>query len=102
MALQFWRSKGPKPLSPQLHEVIVSRFNIEAAKATSLAYFQRSGNYAGRSVTYVRVIDASLLDGYGVSIKKYEDLEGHTEAILFDGRIEKDGMVDLTDRRGSN
>jgi uncharacterized Zn finger protein len=47
----------------------------------------------------IRIYDPALVTFTIGAVKKYDDLTIHKHAILFEGRIEKDGSVYLADRR---
>jgi hypothetical protein len=56
------------------------------------------GAYAGRKVTYFRVVDPRQIEGrVGTSGKRlsYHDLEHHSDLVLGAGYVEEDGIVML-------
>ena len=54
--------------------------------------------YSGRKVTQVRIFDPSKAEARGVTIGAYGDLDAHPDLVLWTGRVEQDGTVNLTRR----
>lgn len=95
-----WQKKGPCELSEKIRSSLISQFRMEPFQTPKLSYMEKRGTYAGRRVRYVRVFDPSLIPGQGSkTLKTYDNLSAHRQAVLFEGHIEKDGMVHLVDHR---
>ena len=96
----FWR-KAPRPvqLSAELRDALRVRFEVPAAEAGKLTCVEQHSIFAGRPVTRLRIYDSNLLNGDRSLIAKYDDLDAQEQAIVFEGHVEKDGGMDLIDRR---
>ena len=54
--------------------------------------------YSGRKVTQVRIFDPAEAEARRVTVGAYGDLDAHPDLILWTGRVEQDGTVNLTRR----
>lgn len=89
MPWQFWlRGRGPGPLSQQVRNAIVDRYSTTDDIVGKLTMIRKSGKFAGRKVTHVRVFDATVHD---IAISRYSDLDTDQESIRYTGRIEQGG-----------
>lgn len=95
---QFWQHSGsgsvPEPVAKALKEV----YRLEKPALVGLGYRQKRGHYAGRTVKFIRVFDATQVNQGGRTVRNYDDLNAHTQALLFEGHMEKD-QVFLKDKR---
>jgi hypothetical protein len=66
------------------------------ADATAFRVVEQTGSYSGRKVTHVRVFDPAAVAARNVSVKTYGDLDPHPDLILWTGRVERDGAVNVT------
>ncbi len=99
MDWQFWkRSSGG--VSDSVRKALVGQYKLDEGLISRLRGVEKGGHYAGRVVRHVRVFDPTLL-GNGSTVRRYEDLDAHKAAILFEGHVEKDGAVYLADRRAT-
>ena len=57
---------------------------------------ERHEKYSGRKVTQVRIFDPSTATARGVAVGAYGDLDAHPDLVLWTGRVEQDGTVNLT------
>jgi hypothetical protein len=57
---------------------------------------ERHEKYSGRKVTQVRIFDPSQAAARGVAIGAYGDLDAHPDLVLWTGRVEQDGTVNIT------
>ena len=64
--------------------------------ATAFRVVELSGKYSGRKVTQVRIFDPAAADALGVTVGAYGDLDAHPQLVLWAGRVEQDGTVNLT------
>ena len=62
----------------------------------ALGVVESRGSYAGRRVTFFRVIDPKRVAGQSADVFKkiaYGDLDAHPELVLRSGHLERDGSV---------
>ena len=64
--------------------------------STTFRVVERQEKYSGRKVTQVRVFDPSQADARGVAVGAYDDLDAHPDLVLWAGRVEQDGTVNIT------
>jgi hypothetical protein len=57
---------------------------------------ERKERYSGRKVTQVRIFDPSQAEARGVAVRAYDDLDAHPDLVLWTGRVEQDGTVNIT------
>jgi hypothetical protein len=57
---------------------------------------ERQEKYSGRKVTQVRIFDPSQAEARVVAIGAYDDLDAHPDLVLWAGRVEQDGTVNIT------
>src|SRR5438067_2497570 len=92
----FHRSPRPRPLAKQLRNDLVLRFFIDPDRAGRLQAIERSGRYAGRSARYIRIFDPGLIPTDG-AVSSFDEVP--VQALLFEGRFERDGSPKLRDLR---
>src|SRR3954465_13547098 len=63
---------------------------------TTFRVVERKERYSGRKVTQVRIFDPSQADARGVAVSAYADLDAHPDLVLWTGRVEQDGTVNIT------
>ena len=99
MGWQFWRrDPGPAAVDKTLRELITSRFKLTDGDVDNLSVLRRSGNFAGRPVTRLRVYDPSLLSGDVGEVRKFLHLDEQAQAVCFEGHTEKGRPVNLNAR----
>ena len=64
--------------------------------AATLRVVERQERYSGRKVTQVRIFDPAMTEARGVTVGAYGDLDAHPDLILWAGRVEQDGTVNIT------
>ncbi|MBI2171852.1 MAG: hypothetical protein HYU30_07540 [Chloroflexi bacterium] len=96
MRLYFRLGPGPRELSAEVRSSLASRFRIEPDIISRARLLVKAGKKGCRDI---RVYDPAVVTLTIGAVKKYDDLTIHKHAILFEGRIEKDGSVYLADRR---
>ncbi len=64
--------------------------------AATFRVVELQGKYSGRKVTQVRIFDPSKAEARGVTVRAYGDLDAHPDLILWTGRVEQDGTVNIT------
>ncbi len=57
---------------------------------------EQQGTYSGRKVTHVRIFDPAEAAAREVTVRAYGDLDAHPDLVLWTGRREHDGTVNLT------
>jgi len=65
---------------------------------TAFRVVERQEKYSGRKVTQVRIFDPSKAEARGVAVGAYDDLDAHPDLVLWAGRVEQDGTVNITRR----
>ncbi len=64
--------------------------------AATFRVVERQEKYSGRKVTQVRIFDPATAEARGVVVGAYADLDAHPDLVLWAGRVEQDGTVNLT------
>ena len=64
--------------------------------STTFRVVERQEKYSGRKVTQVRIFDPSKAEARGVAVGAYGDLDAHPDLVLWAGRVEQDGTVNIT------
>ena len=101
MLKSLWRNSGPWELSKEVRATLTSQYRLDTEILARLRILEKSGKYAGRRVIFIRIIDPTLLTTSPGSSLKYGALDNgnHSNAVQFDGHIEKSGLVVINDRR---
>ena len=47
-------------------------------------------------MTQVRIFDPSQAEARGVTVGAYDDLDAHADLVLWTGRVEQDGTINIT------
>ena len=93
MLWQFWlRGRGPTPLSDKVRHAIVDRYRTTDENVAKLSMIRKSGKFAGRKVTHIRVFDSSEIIP---EITSFSDLDSDKSSIRYTGRVEKGGYLYL-------
>jgi len=93
MSWQFWlRGRGPTPLSTQVRNAVIDRFDISDEVVDGLTMIRKSGKFAGRKVTNIRIFNS---DSASIHVTRYSDLDSQTGSISFTGRLETGGYLYL-------
>lgn len=90
---KFWQRSEPAPLTESVRAVLARERQMSARDAVELRMLTERGTYAGRPVTYFRVVDPAVVALNGVDLRHYRDLDARP--IAHSGHIERDGMVVL-------
>jgi hypothetical protein len=98
---QFWRNSGPRELPNNIKDILQSKYRLDDEVMGRMRLLEKSGSYAGRPVRFVRVFDTTMMPDNPVGALKYSvmDQPDCKKAVMFDGHIEKSGLVLLNDRR---
>ena len=101
MFRNLWHNSTPRELPKDVRAALASKFRLEEETLSRLRVLEKSGKYAGRRVRFIRIIDPTLLTREAASQLRYNTLDNGEcrKAILFDGHIEKGGLVLIDDRR---
>ena len=82
-----------------LRSAIIEKSGIGAEAIDLLRVFKKSGTYAGRKVTHLRVYNPALTEvGLG-AVTKYGHLDTQPQAICFAGHMESGGGYYIRDAR---
>ena len=92
---KFWQRPVVVPLAEPVRRRLVADRGLSEPAAAALRMVTRPGNYAGRKVTYFRVIDPDAVTRAGVALGRYGDLDEHRHLQLHTGHIERDGQLVL-------
>ena len=63
---------------------------------TAFRVAEQQERYSGRKVTQVRIFDPSQAEARGVAVGAYGDFDAHPDLVLWTGRVEQDGTVNIT------
>ncbi|GEM_PF-5191697 len=92
----FRLSPGPRALPAEVRADLTARFQVAGELVERARLVAKLGEHHCQQIL---IYDPLLMGGVKSAIKKYEDLAIHKHAVLFEGRIEKDGSLYLADRR---
>jgi hypothetical protein len=96
--LGFLKRSGPTSTVAAVQRALTSANLPAELDPSKLSVVELRGAYAGRKVTYFRVVDPHQTDGrVGKPGKRlsYHDLEHHSDLVLGAGYVEEDGTVML-------
>jgi len=91
--------KGPYKVPDAVREVLMSQYGLDTRSTEGLFCVESPGWHIGKRVREIRIFDPSLARSGTRAITKYDDLMLYREALLFQGHIERDGSVHLSDWR---
>lgn len=94
-----WQRRRPGRLPDKVREALQSQYGLDTQSTEGLLCVERPGKFSGRRVRNIRIFDPALVGDGGKSVRTYNDLLVHRRALLFEGHIERDGSVRLSDRR---
>ncbi len=63
--------------------------------ASAFRVVEQNGRYSGRRVTHVRIFDPAAASARAVEVRAYGDLDLHPDLILWTGRVEQGGVVNI-------
>ena len=99
MPILFWTKTGPKELPKNIKRTLVSEFGVEPGATAEMRYLEKTGKYARRNVHHIRIVDAVLSANGAKPVRQYDDLADDHKALLFEGYVDDNGYVRLSDRR---
>ena len=94
----FKRKPAVQPPSAALSRAIVASGLPPGGNdpVTTFRVVERQEKYSGRKVTQVRIFDPSQAEARGVAVGTYDDLDTHPDLVLWTGRVEQDGTINIT------
>jgi hypothetical protein len=99
----LWQKPVAQKLSDQLKKHLIAQFSVDSQMVDKMRFSGKKGRYSDRPVKYIRIFDPGLIEEDGKSATPSYDalvrIPGNRKALLFDGRIETNERVYLTDRR---
>lgn len=101
MSWRFWQNSKAQVLSDKVRDTLAAKFQLDQQSVYKLRCVQMSGQYSGRPVRYVRILDPELVSSGIAGNITYDQLslEPQRKALQFEGRIEKGGSILWTDLR---
>lgn len=102
MGWMLWQKPVAQVLSDQLREHLIAEFTVDPLVVDQMRFSGKKGIYSGRPVKYIRIYHPNLVTDNGSEPLGYDALaqkSGNGAALLFDGRIEANKQVYLTDHR---
>lgn len=85
------KRNGARPLPEKVQAYLMKEFRLLPSDMENLRYVARPES-VGSQARYIRVFDAAKVRDQGVTVKRYRDLEKHSELVLFYGRMDKRGV----------
>jgi hypothetical protein len=99
----LWQKPVAQELSDQLKKHLIAEFSLGSQMVDKMRFSGKKGRYSDRPVKYIRIFDPGLIEDGQSATPSYDALApripGHRKALLFEGRIETNERVYLTDRR---
>jgi hypothetical protein len=96
---QFWKTNKDGKLPESVRSHLATRFHLSTQVLDNLRWVLKSGNFARRPVRFLRIFDTTEAQKTGGTAFTYDDMQGHQQAVLFEGHIERDGSSHLIDKR---
>lgn len=97
----FLRKSGLRRPSDAIRRALEADGLPSGTDVTQLGVMESRGNYAGRKVTYFRVVDPTRAAAHGADVftgLAYRDLDAHPDLVLRTGFVEREGTVKITAR----
>src|SRR5918996_596164 len=98
----LWQKPVAQKLSDQVKKRLISEFALDPPMVDKMRFSGKKGRYSDRPVKYIRIYDPVLIKDSEPATPSYDALvqiSGNRGALLFDGRIEANERVYLTDQR---
>ncbi|MFW6195109.1 MAG: hypothetical protein ACOC5M_01135 [Chloroflexota bacterium] len=93
------KPEGPFALTADLKAAARERFGIDPETAEHLLYVQRGSKLPWNSdPTLVRVFDPRLMEPEAV-VEGFDDVPSSSNTLVLEGAIDKDGNMELADKR---
>ena len=84
---------GNDALRTEVKAAIQQRFGLTDEAVAGLRTVERSGKFAGRKVTYLRVFSMAEAAAKGHQVKNFDDLDGAPALIRYQGHEEMDTQL---------
>ena len=102
MVWLLWQKPVAQELSAQVKKSLIAQFVLDPPMVDRMRFSGKKGRYSDRPVKYIRIFDPGLIKGSESATPGYDALVQISDtrrALLFDGRIEANERVYLTDQR---
>jgi hypothetical protein len=102
MVWLLWQKPVAQELSDQVKERLIAKFALDSRMVDKMRFSGKKGRYSDRPVKYIRIYDPGLIKESESAAPSYDGLvqiSDNRAALLFDGRIESNERVYLTDQR---
>jgi hypothetical protein len=102
MVWLLWQKPVAQELSDQVKERLIAQFALDPPIVDKMRFSGKKGRYSDRPVKYIRIYDPGLIKDTELATPSYDGLvqiSDNRAALLFDGRIEANERVYLTDQR---
>jgi hypothetical protein len=100
----LWQKPVAQKLSDQLKKRLIEQFSLDPQMIDKMRFSSKKGRYSDRPVKYIRIFDPALIESGKSATPSYDALvqiPRHRQALLFEGRIEANERIYLTDQRTS-
>ena len=98
----LWQKPVAQKLSDQLKKRLIAEFSLDSQMLDKMRFSGKKGRYSDRPVKYIRIFDPALIESGKSATPSYDALvqiPAHRKALLFEGRIEANERIYLTDQR---
>ena len=101
MSLMFWKAPKPHVVSQAVKRYLTSEYRVGPESMAKLWMLEKNGRFSTRKVKLVRVYDPAFVSAGDTARLRFDDLSGtgNSKALQFEGHIEMDGALYLSDRR---
>lgn len=100
MILSFRQKTEAKSLPEEAQRYLRRRFMLQREYIEGLRCFESDGYFRDQPVKQLFVFSPILARRSHLAIRTSSDLEQHPEVMAFEGRMDDDGEVFFSDRRG--
>jgi hypothetical protein len=97
----FWKHSEVKKVPEPVLQYMRRRFMLPALYMAGLKCVEYEEILHDKPVVRICIFDPYLASSTGFTVRKYQDLEEHPELLLFEGYIDRRGVVYVADRRSS-
>src|ERR671918_278923 len=98
----LWQKPVAQKLSDQLKKRLIAEFSLDSQMVDKMRFSGKKGRYSDRPVKYIRIFDPGLIEDGKSATPSYDapvQIPSNRKALLFEGRIETNERVYLTDQR---
>ena len=93
----LWPPRRARRLSRTLQRALASHFHLSLEEMADLRYLSRPGSLLGRPLRRVLIFNPALLNQGVERINRYNDLWAQGQAVIFEGHIDSDGTVHVSE-----